>query len=227
MTSKGHIYKIICKVDEKFCYIGSTFNRLSKRFETHRKDYNSWKDGKKNCCSCFPYFDKYGIENFKIVLIKSYDVVRTHIKDRKHLEAYETLWVSKTKCVNKLLPIQYLKKEVKKEKDKEYREKNKESISQSQKEYYEKNKDTINQKSKEYQEKNKESIRQYQKEYREKNKESISQKKKEYREKNKETINQKNKEKITCECGATVSRICLSRHRKSKKHEKLLALLNK
>jgi|DEB0MinimDraft_10_1074344.scaffolds.fasta_scaffold08956_3 hypothetical protein len=193
MTSKGHIYKIICKVDEKFCYIGSTFNRLSKRFEEHRNYYNSWKNGKsKKSCSCFPYFDKYGIENFKIVLIKSYDVVRTHIKDRRHLEAYETLWICKTKCVNKNLPIRYLNKLMLKE----YRENNKESISQKDKKYYEKNKNTINQK------------------------------KKEYYETNRDEISKKVAEKVQCECGATVSRSGLSRHKKTDKHKKLL-LLNK
>jgi hypothetical protein len=45
---------------------------------------------------------------------------------------------------------------------------------------------------------------------------------KEYRQANKDEINKRKREKITCECGATVSRHGLSRHRKSKKHEKLL-----
>ena len=223
MTSKGHIYKIICKVDEKFCYIGSTFNRLSKRFETHRDNYNSWKDGKmKKGCSCFPYFDKYGIENFKIVLIKSYDVCRAHIKDRKHLEAYETLWICKTKCVNKILPIRYLKKE----KRKEWRENNKESISQYYKEYRETNKESINQYNKKYRENNKEHKKKYDKEYRENNKDTITQQKKEYREKNRQIINKKATEKVQCECGTTVSRSYLSKHCKTNKHKNLL-LLNK
>ena len=200
MTSKGHIYKIICKVDEKFCYIGSTFNRLSKRFEIHRNNYNQWKNGTlKSKCSCCEYFDKYGIENFKIVLIKSYEVCRAHVKDRKHLEAYETLWVSKTNCVNKNLPIQYLKKQ----KDKEYNEKNRETINKKNRECYEINKEK-------------------RKEYREKNRDKITQQRKEHYEINKDKIN----EKIQCECGATVSRHCLSRHKKTKKHEKLLAIIN-
>jgi len=150
MTSKGHIYKIICKVDEKFCYIGSTFNRLSKRFEEHRNLYNRWKDGKrKTSFSCFPYFDKYGIENFKIVLIKSYDVCRAHKKDRKHLEAYETLWICKTKCVNKVLPIQYLKKQYQQEYHDANRDKLNEYGKEYSKKYHEANRDKINEKKKE------------------------------------------------------------------------------
>lgn len=111
MTTIGHIYKIICRTDESFCYIGSTFNRLSKRFETHRSAFNRWLEGKVQPCSCFPYFEKHGIENFKIVLIKDYEVCRAHVKDRRHLEAYETLWICRTKCVNKCVPVNYLKKE--------------------------------------------------------------------------------------------------------------------
>ena len=76
MTAIGHIYKIICTVDSKFCYIGSTFNRLSKRFETHRCIFKRWLSGKTRKCACFPYYEKYGIENFKIILIKSYDAQR-------------------------------------------------------------------------------------------------------------------------------------------------------
>jgi len=168
MTSKGHIYKIICKLDHDFCYIGSTFNRLSKRFETHRDHYNRWKNGdNKKFCSCFPYFDKYGIENFKIVLIKSYDVCRAHIKDSKHLKAYETLWICKTKCVNKILPIGYLK------------------FGYLRKEYD-----------------------------------------KEYYETNIKKIKERKTEKITCECGATISKNSLSTHLKSNKHKKLLAIIN-
>ena len=63
MTDTGHIYKIICLVDPTFCYIGSTFNRLSKRFEKHRGNFNGWKNGNhKLICACFPYYEKYGID---------------------------------------------------------------------------------------------------------------------------------------------------------------------
>lgn len=52
---------------------------------------------------------------------------------------------------------------------KQYREKNKETITKQNKEYYkeyrEKNKEAINKQNKEYREKNKETIRKYKKEY--------------------------------------------------------------
>jgi len=138
MTSKGHIYMIWTALDNSFCYIGSTFNRLHKRFEGHKNDYNY----NKGCIAIHKYFDKYGIDNFKIDLIKSYNVIRTHRKDHKHLHAYETLWINKTKnCVNKQVPFNplYYNREVVKQYQKKYYENNKDKI----KEYYEDNKDKI------------------------------------------------------------------------------------
>ena len=200
MTALGHIYKIICTRDPTFCYIGSTFNRLSKRFETHRGYYTTWlKNGRKKGCSCYPYFDKHGIENFKIVLIKSYEVCREHVKDRRHLEAYETLWINKHmgKCVNQVLPVDYLKKE----KLKVYREKNKEAIAALKKVHYEKNKESIAVRGKEY---------------REKNKETLAAKRKEYSEKNKESIAARKKEQVQCEfCKNYITKSHLLRHQRT------------
>ncbi len=203
MTDTGHIYKIICLVEPTFCYIGSTFNRLSKRFEKHRVQFKAWlKDKSKHKCACYPYYEKYNIENFKIILIKSYEVSRSHVKDRKHLEAYETLWINrhKNKCCNVKTPINYLKKE----KRKKYLEENKEKLAEQQKEYREDNKEK-------------------RKEYREKNKEQISEQTKGYYDKNKEKIAEKRKEKVQCECGYIVSRNNLSSHKKRQIHKDLMA----
>jgi hypothetical protein len=147
MTSKGHIYKIICNLDSSFCYIGSTFNRLHKRFLKHKIDYKHQYGN----FSLHEYFDKYGIDNFKIMLIKSYQVIRQHNKDHKHLSAYESLWICKTKnCCNKVLPFNPLRKleykEYRKEHDKKYREQNKNYIKEYKKKYREQNKTKINQK---------------------------------------------------------------------------------
>jgi hypothetical protein len=144
MTSKGHIYMIITPLDNSFCYIGSTFNRLHKRFEGHKKAFK-----RKDKCSIHPFFEKYGIENFKIILIKSYDVIRTHKKDFKHLCAYELLWINKTKnCVNKLLPFNPLLKFDKKIIDRKYYENHKEKLKKYQKKYRHKNKEVVYEKQK-------------------------------------------------------------------------------
>ena len=214
MTSLGHIYKIICITEPTFCYIGSTFNDLHKRMDKHRGHYREWLNGHKECkLSCFPYFEKYGIDNFKIIKIKSYEVCRTHNKDRRHLEAYETLWLSKHrgKCCNINIPILYLIKE----KAKQYREDNREVLKIRNKEMYKEDKNKILERQKKYYEKNKEFRKVYSKGYYENNTEVILIKNKAYREKTKEYW----KEKITCECGSVCCRRGLTRHKKSKKHQ--------
>lgn len=152
--SKGHIYIIICIQNPKIYYIGSTFNQLRQRWKHHKDDYN--KSNNNRPLSIYKYFDKYGIDNFTMKLLKSYDVVRTHSKDTNHLRAYEQLWINKMKsCCNKLSAFMPL---TKKYLDKEYREQNKEKIRKKKKEYFEKNKEKISEKAKEYREKNKDKI---------------------------------------------------------------------
>jgi len=141
----GKVYRIICLSEPSIQYIGSTFNVLRHRWQEHKAMY---KRGNKKI-SIFSYFDKYGIDNFKIVLIKEYQVV-----DRAHLRAYEQLCINRIKCVNKNNPfsIKYLQQ---KTHSKEYRLKNKEKISSQKKEYRLKNKDKLNSYKKEYYLKNK------------------------------------------------------------------------
>ena len=156
MTSTGHIYKIICRLNQEFCYIGSTFDTLHRRFNRHRGHYNDWISGKtKAKCSCYPHFQKYGIENFKIILIKSYEVCRTSHKDTKHLRAYETLFYNKTKCVNKNAPVNYINLE----KKREYYQANKEQILAKQKMYIEENRDDRRKAKREHYEINKDTIK--------------------------------------------------------------------
>ena len=121
----GTVYKIICNLDSNFVYIGSTFNQVRHRFQEHKRQYRFWLNNRqKNKCSCFDYFQKYGIENFTIIKIKEYICYRSHKLDTKHLHAYETLWINKTRnCCNKCPAFQPLWRE----KEKEYRENNREN----------------------------------------------------------------------------------------------------
>lgn len=137
----GIIYKIICKLNHKFCYIGSTFDTLRNRWQRHKRHYSDWvKDSDTGKCSCAPYFKKYGIENFKVIEIKSYDI---HLKDRRCLEAFETLWINNTRgCCNKILPVRYLEKEQKKQ----YQQENRESIAEQRKQFRQNNRESIAQK---------------------------------------------------------------------------------
>ncbi len=157
----GTVYKIICNLEHNFCYIGSTYNELRHRFQEHKRNYKSWLNGKARKCSCFDYFQKYGIENFTIIKIKEYVCYRSHKLDKKHLHAYETLWINKTKrCCNKCPAFQPLSRE----RQKEYNYENRERISEYQKEQYENNKEKRNKRSKEYRENNKEQLKEKTKE---------------------------------------------------------------
>ena len=98
---KGNIYKIICKVDNNICYIGSTFNEVRHRWQGHKSHYRDYLEGKSGCIGVYPYFTKYGIENFMAIPVKSYLVYAENKKDHKHLSVYEQLWINKTKnCAN-------------------------------------------------------------------------------------------------------------------------------
>jgi uncharacterized protein with NAD-binding domain and iron-sulfur cluster len=210
MTSLGHIYLIFTPLDNSFSYIGSTFNKLHKRFQTHKRDFKYWlkNKAKRTNFSIFPYFEKYGIENFKIIKIKSYNVIRTHKKDHKHLWAYETFWISKTKnCCNIQLPFNPLKKQAQKECNKKYRDKHKEYYKEYYKKYNEENEDKIKEYNKKYYEKNLVKIKKYRDEHKEYHK-------KKYYDK----IKEKNKIKFTCACGSTVRNCQKLRHFKTKKH---------
>lgn len=95
-TKIGRIYKII-HTQSNISYIGSTFNTLRDRFYNHKGSYKKWLEGKYNEVAIYPYFKQYGIDQFKMILVKEYEVI-----DRKHLEAYEQIWINKTKCINKV-----------------------------------------------------------------------------------------------------------------------------
>ena len=80
----------------------------------------------------------------------------------------------------------------------EYREANKDAISQQRKEWYKANKEAISQQRKEFREANKETISQQKKEWYKANKEIISQQVKKYYEANKEVKKQYQKEYNKC-----------------------------
>jgi peptidyl-prolyl cis-trans isomerase-like 4 len=213
-TTTGRIYKIIHN-QSNICYVGSTLNRLNDRWHKHKSHYNLHLKGKNKKIAIYPYFKEYGIENFKIILIKEYEVI-----DRQHLEAYEQLWINKLKTINKKCAFGFKRLQRKKyretnkneirKKDKIYREKNKKRKC----EYYEENKDKFKEKNKEYYETNKNKINKRNKEYYEKNVELFKEQGKEYRK--------NNKDRYKCEkCNiSTYSKKDFNKHIQTKKHNK-------
>ena len=128
----GKIYKIVHS-QSKICYVGSTFNTIVKRFQ-HHKNITS------KCCIA-KYFKLYGIDQFKIILIKEYEVC-----DRKHLFAYEQLWISKLSTIEQFNTL-FIKKQyhnhyraahqdIIRERINQYRAANKDKISEKGKQKY-------------------------------------------------------------------------------------------
>ena len=213
----GKIYKIV-DIGYNECYIGSTSEKLlSQRMSRHRACYKMWKAGKKSGnMTSFVLFEKYGVENCKIELIKEFPC-----DNKTQLEREEGRYIKGETCVNKTVAGRTTKeykeehKEAILEKEKERRTKNKEHIRLTQKTWYEQNKEQVKQRVRENTIKNKERVAEYQalyrennklklqeqqrqnhilrkpriKELREQNKDIIRAKEKEYREQNKEKIN--------------------------------------
>ena len=95
---------------------------------------------------------------------------------------------------------------------------NKAIAGRTTKEYREDNREHMKEYTKLWRENNKEYMAQKVKEWLENNKEHVKEQLKQYRENNKEYI----REKITCECGCTVARSCIARHKRSVKHQTLM-----
>lgn len=205
-TTVGTVYKIICQLDHKFLYVGSTFNGLRHRWQQYKSHYRRWltdPSSVRRPCTCYPHFKQHGIQSFKMVEIRSYDI---HLKDRMCLEAYETLWISKTRGRNVNPPVAFLN--LRKEKARQYQQANRERICNKQKDYYQANRGKLIEKARQYNQDNRDCIAEY---------------KKDYYQTNRDCISEKAKEKVTCGCGSTVRKADLSRHNKTAKHEAFIA----
>ena len=136
MITIGRVYKIVCYDDPNLLYIGSTFKTLNQRWNVHKCHYKRNVGNK----SLYKYFDKYGVDTFKIFLIKEYYVYRYNYRDLKHLHSKEQLWINKLNCINikcsfnplpKLIQLKIFRdthKEVMYLRKKKYRDNNKEKI---------------------------------------------------------------------------------------------------
>jgi hypothetical protein len=143
----GLVYRII-HTESDLCYIGSTTSELRFRWQGHRGAYKRWVDGKGSTISIFPHFKEHGIDKFRMLLIKEYEV-----EDRKHLFAYEQLWINKFRAtaINKCdaIDIKPLTKKRGAKAMRKRREANKESVREYAKQYYLDNKAKFQAQSKE------------------------------------------------------------------------------
>jgi hypothetical protein len=134
--NNGKVYKIepICEHEEGEIYIGSTTkDYLSKRMVAHRKDYTKYKKGMPVFTTSFVLFDKYGIENCRIILLET---VNCNSKDE--LFARESHYIRTLKCVNIIIPDR-----TKKEWNKMDYQNNKEKFCKKAKDYAIQNKEKL------------------------------------------------------------------------------------
>jgi hypothetical protein len=175
--SNGKIYTIRSRSCD-LVYIGSTVQRLTDRFAEHKRHYNGYKQGKRAFVCSYTVFDK---GDAYIELFELYPC-----NNRIELARYEGQCQRKYECVNNNIAGRTVA---------EYKEEEKEKISERNKKYYQKN-------------------REYYREYRKENRVELLKKMKEYRKK---------EESVKCEvCGSTVKKSKFKRHMGTKKHNKAL-----
>ena len=199
----GRVYKII-HTQSNICYVGSTFNDIRHRWNKHKEGhkYSKYK------CSISPYFDRFGIENFRCILIKEYAVV-----DRPHLVTKEQIWINRLRPVNINNSLRFLYKA---EVDKVYRQNNKDKIRERYIKYRENNKDKILSRRKKYRESHRSILNNKEKERYQQNRNKILEKSKKYRQENQHKIRKYKAEKVVCTCGKTLSRgTAMSKRHKS------------
>lgn len=140
----GKIYKVepINNGEDGDIYIGSTTGYLCKRFYIHKYNY---RYNKNNYC-IFNLFNKYGIDNLKIVLIEEITY-----NNKRELLNREGFYIKSMNCINKNIPrtreeYKLDNKDILNERLKQWQLENKEKISQQKKIYYQLNKDKIKEK---------------------------------------------------------------------------------
>ena len=121
--SEGKIYKIKCYTTKQI-YIGSTSDTLEQRLIYHECNYRGWLK-KKDTQHWRSVFTVLKENNYKMKLIEDYPC-----SSKYELEKREGKYQVKYDCVNKNV-AGHRHRSIR---DKEYREKNKEILSQKQKE---------------------------------------------------------------------------------------------
>lgn len=179
IQKKGKIYKLIC--NDGYFYIGSTIKTLNERFLAHK--YFSKKENTK----LYNHINILGWNNIKIILLEEIDNIdNLFIKEKEYIvKEYSELCLNTTSILSE--------QEIKDNKtllDKDYRNKNKEKITEVNAIYRDNNKDKIQQINKEYRDNNKHK----RKEYCTNNKDKIDTKRKKYCAKNKDKIQKRIKE---------------------------------
>jgi hypothetical protein len=193
---KGYIYKIQPTVEHQpeEVYIGSTTKTLNERLQKHKYSYSRYLNGKDHNTSVFKLFDKYGLDNFDIILLEEID-----FNDKKELTNLEGVYIKNNNCINRKIE------------------------GRTKKEWYNDNINSILEYQKQYRDNNKINIKELKKEHYNNNKNIILENQKEYYNKNKVKINNQQNQKHICNiCNCNYTYANKSRHYKSLKHQQAL-----
>ena len=212
----GKIYTIRNHIDDEV-YVGSTCQPLSKRMAVHRDDM---KRETKCDRKVYKHMNELGINNFYIELYEKYPCNNCEELTKREGQIIREIGTLNIKIEGRTIQ-EY--REDNKDKNKAYREANKETISEQKKQWREANKETLSEKRKEHYEANKNKIIEQVRGYRFNNKEKVKETRKAYYEKNKDKISEQMCKPYTCECGRIMRLQGKSRHCKSKIHQDYLS----
>ena len=189
----GKIYKITNDFNDEV-YVGSTCDTLIKRFSSH-KSYAHRKEGKDR--ELYKLMNEIGASRFRIELVEN-----CLCDDKYQLRQREGRFIREMGTLNMNIAGR-----PKQEADKEYRKKNKDKII-------------------EYREINKEKLTEQTKKYRDTHKDKIDEINKIYRIKNTDKFKERNMEIILGTCGCSITFGNKQRHEKTKKHIQLMESLS-
>lgn len=215
----GKIYKIVNDIDDDV-YVGSTCQPLSQRMATHRSHTKISKVNNKMC----QYMRDVGVEHFRIVLVEDYPC-----ENKEQLRAREEYYRKQLGAGLNTLACHLTDEEkINKRLDscRQYYKEHKDDILEQKKQYYVQNKDKIEEYRKQHYNNNKDKILEHKKEYYEKNKDKVAEKDRIYYENNRDKLLEQKSQVVNCECGIEITKGSLSRHQKSKKHQKLMTSNN-
>tara|TARA_R110000796_G_scaffold245400_1_gene369581 strand:+ start:158 stop:685 length:528 start_codon:yes stop_codon:yes gene_type:complete len=137
------VYKITCLIPNiNWCYVGSTKN-YHKRKSEHKRDCYNKKNPKYNKKTYCFIRENGGFDNFQFEIIEKFEKY-----DKLKLHERELYYIDKTWNINSNQRRPCTKDDNRLTRKKEYRENNKEKISQKIKEYRENNKELISFKGK-------------------------------------------------------------------------------
>jgi hypothetical protein len=213
----GKIYKIVANTNEEYKpYVGSSVQQLSNRMSAHRADYIFWKNlqiKNKKVCASYELFERFGIENCKIILVEDYPC-----NNYEQLIARERYWYDNIENCNKIRPC---RTEEEKKGSFIYQralELRPNHVKEKYQRTLEKN---PNHNKEQYQRAIELNPNRQQEQY-QKHKEKILQQKKEYYKINKEKIVERNKKSYECLCGSIICKGGKAIHERSLKHQNYL-----